>query len=215
MKVDQHNVLIIEEGGLPGDLGDSCAESGRYTVMSCLANYFPYGRRLNMPVFITPKGFIRHPDTPEDWKENDFTSDQGINLLMALHTDWPFQFADVAPKMKWSTAPTKISSPAVMATSRHMLRTLNIINALQGLIFRIPYRWSDSKKKFESTADSSADYLNWIVTAAYLKLNGVNPILNVKQSIVEERIRHYHRNQRNVTEMLALYMAVSKILYKN
>lgn len=31
------------------------------------------------------------------------------------------------------------------------------------MLLRLPFRWSDSKKRFESTKDSAADYLNFIV----------------------------------------------------
>lgn len=218
MKVDHHNVLILEEVGLPGDLGDSCAETGRYTVLSNLVGYFPYGKDLSLEAFIgRDNGFVRHPDVPESWKEKDFTSDQGINLIYAYDIQGPANVTyAVKYQMRWFTAKyNKISLPSVMAASRGMLRTLNVLNAVQGLIFRIPFRWSDSKRKFEKSNDSSADYLNWIVTCAYLKLKGRDPIMNVDQSVVEEKIRNYHANQNNVAEMLALYMAACRILYKN
>lgn len=214
MKVDQYNVLIIEKDGPPGDLGDSCAETGRYTTMSLLVNFYPYGKRLNLLTFITSKGFIRHPDVPDDWKENDFTSDQGVNLLQALQLTNSYAFAEVSRRMKWRTAPSKISLPAVMATSRKMYRTLNWINAIQGLIFKLPLRWSDAKGWFDKSHDSSADYLNWIVTAAFLKLNGVKPILNVKRDVLVEKITSYHANQQNTSGILELYALVIEDLYK-
>lgn len=218
MRIDEHNVLIIEKDGPPGDLGDSCAETGRFVVLS---NYV-VGRfeatTLNLDAFIGRNGgFVRHPDVPEDWKEKDFTSDQGINLLMAYYVmsmgiGGGFNYC--ASNMKWFTAKyNKISSPGVMALARKKLHILNWINALQGLVFRLPLRWSDAKGWFDKSHDSSADYLNWIVVAAFLDSVGVKPILNVDRRELESKILSYYSNQQNTKLVTDLYMAATEMLY--
>lgn len=217
MRLDQYNVLIIEKDGPPGDLGDSCAETGRYTVLSEFTQYFPYGRQLSLDRFIGRNdGFIRHPDVPEDWKEKDFTSDQGINLLMGYDVNGiAGAFNYCAQRMKLFTSKyNKVSSPGVFAVATRRLTLLRWLNWAQGLAFKLPLRWSDAKGWFDKSHDSSADYLNWIVVCAYLKSKGREPILNVDRTVLEEKVRSYHANQQNVALIIALYMAASKKLYE-
>lgn len=217
MKLDQYNVLIIEQNGPPGDLGDSCAETGRYKVLSTFVGYFPYGTYLNLEAFLgRDDGFIRHPDVPESWKEKDFTSDQAINLIYAYDLRGPENVSyAVSWNLRWFTAKyNKISLPSVMAASRGMIRTLNWINAVQGLLFKLPVRWSDAKGWFDKSHDSSADYLNWIVTAAYLAQKGLKPILNVRKDVLNEKILSYHANQQNTGGILDVYALAVEKLYR-
>lgn len=205
MKIDKHDVLIIEKDGEPGDLGDACAETCRYLVLAEYADSFPFGRPTTLP-FITSHGGLRHPDVPESWRESDFTSDQALPLRMAND--------NVGRRFALTTAPGKLSSPGLFFLSLGMLRCLNLVNGIQGLLFKAPVRWNDGNPGdlFEANDDSSADYLNWIVTACYLADNGIKPILNADKEHVRAKVHSYYSNQMNVEKTLALYdLAIDKV----
>jgi len=82
---------------------------------------------------------------------------------------------------------------------------LNFVNFIQSLIFKIPFRWSDSKKRFELSKDSSADYLNYIVTCVYLKKRGKRPIITVSKKVLLDKVKEYLAKEPNSWWMVNLY----------
>ena len=176
MKVDVLGCVTMEKNGPPGDLGDSCAETGRLIVLE--PTTFKT-HRLRLENFITDKGFIRHPNVPEDWKETDFTSDQALYLLLASYLVAPQVFETVADRIKFTdtTAPDKIVSPDVFFATRKMWNMLAVCAVVQMAINMIPIRWSDAEDRtgfwkywrFEWNNKSTVSYMTTFVIMTFLK----------------------------------------------
>ena len=71
----------------------------------------------------------------------------------------------------------------------------------------IPYRWSDREglkwyQRLERTSESSADWMNWIVTAVYLKRHN-RLYIDVPIEHVRQKIYDYFRNEPNNEFVLA------------
>lgn len=173
MRIDEHGTIVREqyEPGHPGDRGDSCADTSRAAVLSL----FP---KVNLKPFRTTKGYIRHPDVPDDWKESDFTSDQATPLLMAYDT-YPEEYPEYANEMRarlstWHTGNGDVVSPGLWCLINRHFHLLGLITVLQAFLFLIPLRWSDSNDKPGlQWGGDEGDYLNWIVTLEYLWARGI------------------------------------------
>jgi len=92
-----------------------------------------------------------------------------------------------------------------MAASWQAWRLLNLINCLQGLLFKVPFRWSDEHHSFERSQSSSADYLNYFIVYYFLKRTGRWATLNVPTQEVVAKVRSYYRNQVNSDWLVAHY----------
>jgi hypothetical protein len=189
MKIDEHMTVIMEKDGWPGDVGDSCAETARLAILS--PDYF--APVLSPNQFIGIGGFLRHPTAPEGWRESDFSNDQLLPLILAtgLRGEW------------WKIPGTKtIVSPGVWFAARASWRGLAETVRLQNTLFAMPYRWSDSKKWFERSSGSSADYLNYFVSIVFLRRMG---IWIEPRPETEEKIRSYYANEPNSAWLLDEY----------
>ncbi len=80
----QNYVIVMEQNpvGDPGNLGDSCAETSRYAHLKMLLD--DYKLDVNLNTFVTPLGYIRHPDVPDSWKEKNTSEDQVKPLFLAF-----------------------------------------------------------------------------------------------------------------------------------
>lgn len=171
MRIDQYKTVIREQyaPGEPGDRGDSCADTARLKVLSPELG-------VDLTHFRTMKGYIRHEETPEDWKETDFTSDQATPLLMAY--DLYAEYSHLAIEMRtrlsatYNTGNGDVVSPGLFFLVKKDFHLLGLTALLQAFLFLVPLRWSDAEnlkwwQRFQWGGDDG-DYLNWIVTLEYL-----------------------------------------------
>lgn len=198
-KLDENGLIVFEQCAWPGSVGDSCAETCRMIVLTDSLVWPAYG-------FLTSTGYVRHPSLSGKpaWGEDDFSSDQALALIMALHRLHH-------QSLYWTTAPGKISSIGVMAAARKMYRTLGVINLVQALLLRfVKYRWSDEHRKIVPMGDSSADYLNFYVTCVFLRRRGHTLLSRlcltlVPKSRVMQAVRDYYKPEPNSAWIVEAY----------
>ncbi len=182
MKIDRYGTLITDEE-YPGCVGDSCANTARQFILEL---FIPKELRsnLDLKIFRTERGYVRHPEAPsgppvskDDWREVSFTSDQALPLLMAYDlSEHPLYGSEMKKFCRFKTAPKKFSAPGVFSFCFGLNWLLFFFTVLQAFIFMIPYRWSDDNRmagkwwKVEKSEGSSADYLNYVATAAWFHL---------------------------------------------
>lgn len=218
MKFDEYGCLVMEKDGMPGDLGDSCAETCRYVILKGSAIY-PV--TVTFSNFSTPLGFVRHPDAPNDWRENDFASDQCLPLLMATDLFDGVDFSIFSDRIKhtWATAPGKVASPGVMCVTCQWLHLFGFLLFIQFLIFKIPWRWSDDKRikswwKLVSSDGESADWLNYYTSFVYLASKGITwPQAFLDKTKAMTKVRSYYANQPDSDWVVTNYEAASLAPY--
>lgn len=210
-----HTMHFEQNGGAwPASVGDSCAETSRAFVLGS-----DKLDRLDLVAFIAPKGgYVRHPTLAElpGWDASDFTSDQALPLILGF--DHPM------PALKWRTAPSKLSSPGVMAAARNWWVALAIINLLQALIFQVPFRYSDDEqlsglRRVVSTDDQYADYLNWFIVVYFLHKKGYTKLVRAQTQLVDRtdllrRVKGYYAPEPNSEWIYKLYEAASLEVYR-
>jgi hypothetical protein len=163
MKIDEFGCLVMEHSSPEGNLGDSCAETGRLEHMLMVLGE---PSQCSMFPFLTDKGYVRHPNAI--WREDDFSSDQALPFyLVTKNRPLGIQMHQRIQAAGWKTGNGTFVSPGFYALLKDSQFLINQTLAAQALIFKFPWRWSDSKKWFEKSEGSSADYLNWIHAAAY------------------------------------------------
>jgi hypothetical protein len=158
MKIDNYRLVVLDQCGAPGNLGDSASETARLINLEGLLGLKSIAK---IDYLITEKGYVRHPEVPDNWKEQDFSNDQAQVLFMVMNKDQKAQFIDRLYKAKFRLGNSDFVSPFLIAEiyDSQFLRTLFLL--IQLLIFFIPFRWSDRWNRFEPSTDSSADYLNF------------------------------------------------------
>lgn len=219
MILDEDNLIEMEQCSFPGNIGDSCAETSRFVILSQLVK--DHNFEIDLNDFLTPIGVLRHPDSP--WLENDTSFDQVMPLIIAgMLTD-----ITVANKAKafikkdgYKTGNGDLVPPSylpvIMRNSKFNF-IFDIIVILQSLLFLLPYRWSDSKKKLEPMQGSSADYLNFVMILAFAKLtNTVTLPLKIAQKLtpkdkILEKIKSYYAPEPNAFIVSYYQEALEKI----
>jgi hypothetical protein len=172
MVLDNYRFIKMEQCLWPGSTGDSCAETGRYITLSYLIGEDP---EINLFPFMTDKGFLRHPETL--WREDDFTSDQMAPFLSAASLTQPLLAGIAVNRIKnagWKTGNGDYITPGLLASIKRVQNSkiqwiYDLAFLGQALIFKLPIRWSDSKRWFERSEGSSADYLNFLNGIAFAK----------------------------------------------
>ena len=201
MRVDQYKTLVMEHVGYPGNIGDSCAETSRRVHQKrwLLDNPEP----LDITQFITEKGFVRHPTAPEkddkgeSWREDDFTSDQGLPLFLAALCTLPLTAQTVKRTIidaGWRTGNGDLIHPIFYAILKDNKFLINLFTVAQALLFRFVWRWNDEKNKFEETEESSCDYINYIHYALYASEWARN---RVSKERLKEKVAHYYKVEPN------------------
>lgn len=204
MKYDNFGCLVREAEEVPGSYGDSAAETCRAIVLGDeLCDLYP---------LVTARGYLRHPRLSGliGWNEEDFSNDQLLPLLMALRLEYVRMFREQAPRIRFAIPGTKtIVSIGCFAVAREWYWLLNIANVIQGWVFKFPWRWSDSKKQFEQSEASSADWLNYVVTYVFLRRIGARATLNQSVEKCLEKVRDYYQRgadpEMNSEWIVALY----------
>lgn len=208
MILDVLGLFISEIGGYPGNIGDSAANTSRAEVLN------PKGRDLSP--FVTDKGFVRYPTAPDawtdadgvyhsSWRETDFSDDQMLPLYMGGS---PEIRAKIKSRNRFMAANGGLHNPITMC----IINDLNILTNIPLLLQKyfmmyIPYRWSDADglkwyQRFEKTSESSADWINWIVTAVYLKRHN-RLYIDIPLDVVSQKVLDYFHNEPNNEEVLA------------
>lgn len=158
----QNGAIVLEQCGWPGNIGDSAAETGRAAVLGV--------RGLNLAQFRTDAGYVRHPTAPEGWRESDFSNDQALPLYLGFHGA-PFLDLHLRSEMR-DRYKGKLVPPGFRFSLDGKLWAAAWAVRVQGWLFALPYRWSDSKRWFERMDSSSADFLNYFVTIVWLHRRG-------------------------------------------
>jgi hypothetical protein len=221
MKIDEYGCIEMEHVSWPGSIGDSAAESARYEhLRMLLGNYVSV---VNLERFVTPLGYVRHPTAPGEgafgeengkpspsWRETDFSGDQALPLYLAWRRGTNFTRSEqMKARIKsagWRTGNGDFVSPGFFG----ILIESDIISSasllVQALLFKLPYRWSDSKKWFERNDDSSGDYLNFFHAAVYAP-RPVRWLLTklVPKELLLKKIVSYYDPEPSVWWLLELY----------
>lgn len=200
------NAAIVMEQNPPGDpgrYGDSCAESSRYQHLKFLLG--DYKLYINFNQFITPLGVIRSPNVPEEWKEKDTSEDQVKPLLLALRKGTLPEALIVEKQIKnagYRTGNGDLITPGFYGIIKEWSWLNNISVCVQSIIFKIPLRWSDSKKWFERSEASSADYLNHIHVAVYSP-KWIRKM--VSKETLKQKVRDYYKVEPNSEWVIQTY----------
>ncbi len=182
------------------NLGDSCAETSRICLLEGGHNFAALLK------FGTLDGFLRHPNLAgTDWGYPDFSNDQLLPWLMALDLNYP----DIARAVRqWS--PTRIHGTRTFLSIGswalvHQWHTLlNLVNIVQGLILRLPYRIGDGGK-IERTEGQVQDYLNMVCTYVYLQRLSKWATLPRDKAICLDAIRRYYNTEPNSAWIVNAY----------
>ncbi len=211
MRIDENGVLVSEiwrdtdRAGWCANRGDSLANTSRWCL---LLNE----QRNCLPGFRTGEGYLRHPSPmmPDAWKETDIPTDQLLPYFLASHKDYQTEIILRIKHNGWRTGNGDYVSPMFWAVLHNQRWALNIALIAQLAIFSIPIRWSDSKKWFESSKDSTADVLNWFHC---LPLASQWVRRQVNKDHARQKIHAYYSNEPNSGWLLDLYdQAIEKVL---
>lgn len=204
MKVDEYGCLITEHDTDPdGARGDSCSETSRLWHIQYRLNLIGVNQSVNLSPFQTPYGFVRHPLSK--WREDDFSSDQALPLFICYRIrpspEQAFMF-DVIKSNWFRTGNNNLVAPVLLGFLMNWLWFVNICVFVQALIFKLPYRWSDSTKWFEKTDDVSGDYLNFIHCAFYC-----SPWVRemIPKSVLKAKVWAYYLPEPNSHWLVELY----------
>jgi hypothetical protein len=213
LKFDEYGLLLSETSPAPGCYGDSMAETARWINLKTAIGESVDIKRLSC--FVTPTGYVRHPLSP--WREDDMVSDQLMPFYLATKYDMRADLRDSVRAAGWRTGNGDLISPLFYTILRDNPFGAFLALLAQLAIFKIPFRWSDSKKRFESNADSSADYLNWIQGLLWLQARAPKLARFVADRTsfthLVERVSHYYRDEPNWKGPTLLYFDVIAKLY--
>lgn len=171
MIIDKLGCVIMEHSSFYGSRGDAMAESSRYCHLKMLLGQYEVLNEIDLNVFRTELGYIRHPEVPEDWKEKDSSSDQCLPWYLAVRKAGMFkEVLEMEDRIKsnwYRTGNGDLITPGLFAELKdsQVLRTTLLLG--QQLIFKLPARWNDEKQGFEANENSVCDYLNYIHLAVY------------------------------------------------
>lgn len=182
MIIDEYGCLLREQNPPwdPGRLGSSCADTARYQHLQDILGEGPFN--VNLYAFKTDKGFVDHPKSI--WREDKFNSDSALPLFLAtkntlLGGSLQFYLKDL------KTGDGKWISPGLYFLLHDNTIELKASLLIQAMLFKLPYRWSDSKKWFERTTDNSGDYLNYIHLALHVRKSFVS------KKVLKQKVRDY------------------------
>lgn len=209
---DELGLLKMEASGYPPNIGDSCAETSRWLHLLELLHKDDNVNPDILYKFMTDKGFVRHPNAPErdtngdSWREDDFTSDQGLPLYLAAKSyDLTSLENNIKTTIKsnyFRTGNGDFVNPIFFAVLINSKWLLNIVLFFQILVFKFPFRWSDSKKQFERSEGSSADYLNFI-HALFYSSKWVRKFVNPEKLL--KKVIDYYKDEPNSKWIMDLY----------
>jgi hypothetical protein len=183
-----NGMIEMEQCAWPGSVGDSMAETSRYAILT--------GAKLDQWKFRALGCYCRHQSVQAlpGWDVSDTSNDQLLPFILATGITGA-----------WNKIPcTKtIVSPGVYFAIRGMWKAFALTVKAQNLIFALPYRWSDSKKWFEKTVGSSADYLNYFVSIVFLRRMGI--VVEPRPETMD-KIKSYYEKEPNSSWLIEEYI---------
>ncbi len=219
MFIDNYKTVVMQENGYPGNIGDSCAETGRVVHLKALLKDGTV--QYDLYAFIIPEGFTRHPTAPEkgalepkadgspsdSWRNPSMTTDQMLPLYVAGDAGLKNLIKLRIEADGWRTGNGDLVSPVFYAILKEWYWLVDLSTIAQALAFKLPYRWNEARWKrgenpFESNTESSGDYLNYIHAAIYANKYARK---FVSKETLKAKVRHYYRNEPNHDELIALY----------
>lgn len=233
MYFDWRGTLISEKDpvGDPGRLGDSAANTSRYVVKT---DSPVHGAILQH--FFTDQGEVRHPELDgfvdakgESWGVDDFSVDQWLPLWVACSLFQPVlrerMFRRLCRRVLRIGDGSFINA-MILASIKRTYKKQNWFYDLAFLghayISKLPFRWSDSSHSFESSKESSADYLNWFIAGPLFAHRTNSFTWTMKRSLkviskerIKERVAHYCDSEPNSAWLLSLYDSVIDEVYKS
>lgn len=213
MKFDTLGLILSETSPPPGCYGDSMAETARYVNIHTFLGYAVEIEHLKQ--FETETGYVRHPLSP--WREDDMVTDQLMPYFIAARFGLKNRVYEHIDDAGFRTGNGDLVSPLFYAILTESPKLAAFALLAQWAIFRIPFRWSDSKKRFESNADSSADYLNWLQGLMWLHYKDLYlpkyVVYWTNGDKIVERIRHYYQDEPNSEYLVRRYVHVVEAIY--
>lgn len=221
---DNYGYIEMEQDpvGDPGRTGDSLAETSRYVTIAYVIGDDP---KINLVHFVTDKGCLRHPNSP--WREEDCSGDQSFPLIAASCLTQPELCSKVIKQIRDSgnrTGNGDLITPGMRgqirrAENKKLLAISDIPLLIQALLFKVPFRWSDSKKRLESSKEASGDYLNFINALAFAKAKGkITLPMKLAMKLISKQkcldmVVHYYRNEQNSQGLIDLYKKALDNIY--
>ncbi len=213
MHYDELGLIVSDTSGVPSCYGDSAAETSREERLKQILGLQSTAYRLAH--FRTATGYVRHPSPamPKDWRETDFSSDQAFPLYLALRHAGLQMADEMKERIKLIGGRTGNGDPiapflwAALIDSKLLMSFFCIVSAL---FFCVPFRWSDSKNWFESSADATGDYLNYFHALPYCYWWA----RWIRGKTILAKVTAYYKNESNTEELLGLYaQAIKKVCY--
>jgi len=207
MRRDELGLMVSETSPHPGSIGDSAANTARAQVLNPVEGYQNF-----LQAFVTPTGFVRHPSAPDGWRESDFSDDQMLPLYMAGDENIR---SKIKERSRFTSPTGGPHNPITLCIINDLLILTCLFLLIQKCLMKyLPYRWSDRDglkwyQRFERTSESSADWLNWITVAVYLKRRN-RLFITVPVDYVSHKVFHYFTNEPNNAAVLQDYEVALK-----
>lgn len=232
MRFDENNLIVMEQCEFPGSIGDSCAETFRYSIF---VHYLVKDQEFSKEAInkalsstFTTTGFLRHPDAPKGWREEDFTSDQFLPRMITqdLVKADGLSMWSYLENNKFCTDSTqrKLATPGIFAAHYRGQRRPSLfwdaVSILgQVLLFKVPYRWDDGKNQFSPTETSSCDYLNWIILLIQCELLGHTLASRLAKrlmhpDLLKSKVLDYYKPEPNSKGFTDLYVQAIDKMYQ-
>lgn len=215
MFIDDHGAINMEQVPYPGSIGDSCAETCRYYLLSGL-NFEQLFKVYE--AFVTRRGYLRHPDAPIGWREEDFTSDQALPLYLLFVSfdmqQWRDEFERRLRDAGWKTGNGDYVNLLFISViyrahgKQSWLTDLPILAQAAALRF-LPYRWNEVTGWFERTEGSSCDWLNYFHVLNQSKRSSTwasrLAIWLTPHAMIMEKVRSYYWVEPNSKDLVDAY----------
>lgn len=178
MKFDSLGFLNMQQTDYPGSIGDAARETFGYfhlaRTLCVLAGDFNPEESVQLLIarlyerIRTEKGYLRHPNAPEGWREDDFSGDQTIALLICLES-WGLlgPAEELIGRTSWRYGNGDLIHPTYIAAKCRVGHKPSLfwdffIYAQALAMKHLSYRWNDETKRLEKSLDSSADFINFL-----------------------------------------------------
>lgn len=172
MKFDLYGMIEMEHTSYPGSIGDSCAETFRYYhLLNFVCGEDTETELIVRRIYLeikTDKGYLRHPTAPMGWREDDFSGDQALPLLICLGACKQYgPVKEVIERNNWKYGNGDFVHPSyraavARANGKTSLFWDSFIYAQALSMKHFPYRWNDGAKTVERVENSSCDFINFI-----------------------------------------------------
>lgn len=169
MKIENGEVIseIWPQNNM-ANYGNAMAETGRYAHLVMWASRI-YLAPIDLLGFRDSHSYVESnsPYCSSTWF---VSSDQCIPWYLAVRRSSLWLGPEMEQRIKdsgYETDDGNLITPTFFALLTQSNILLNICIFIQALLFKLPYRWDDGQKKFISTKNATADYLNWFHCALY------------------------------------------------